>query len=103
MSNTNLAIVKDLRSDLDKYNDDEIKCTDEYNIAIELCVKVTNELFDDESLVCDHHDHDHDHEEHPSLSDLRHHDLRGPYDPEPHFLRGVPQLHRHGSFRYVPW
>ena len=43
-----------------------------------------------------HPDHDHDHEEHPSLSDLRHHDLRGPYDPEPHFLRGVPFLH--GSY-----
>ena len=44
----NLGVLVDF---IKKYNDDEIKCTDEYNIAIELCVKVTNELFDDEAFI----------------------------------------------------
>ena len=44
----NLGVLVDF---IKKYNDDEIKCTDEYNIAIELCVKITNELFDDEAFI----------------------------------------------------
>ena len=44
----NLGVLVDF---IKKYKDNEVKCTDEYNAAIELCIKTTNELFDDEAFV----------------------------------------------------
>ena len=44
----NLGVLVDF---IKKYKDNEVKCTDEYNAAIELCIKTTNELFDDEAFI----------------------------------------------------
>lgn len=44
----NLGVLVDF---LKKYDHEEVRFTDQYNYAIELCKKVVNELFDDEAFV----------------------------------------------------
>jgi len=44
----NLGVLVDF---LKKYKDDEVRFSDEYDFAIKLCIKITNELFDDEAFI----------------------------------------------------
>lgn len=44
----NLGVLVDF---LKKYDHEEVRFTDQYNYAIELCKKIVNELFDDEAFI----------------------------------------------------
>ena len=44
----NLGVLVDF---LKKYDHEEVRFTDQYNYAIELCKKIVNELFDDETFI----------------------------------------------------